>query len=60
MTYELPLLDLTGNFPVKSVQSCPWSTRKAYKRWDFVPNYVSAVGASTTVAFEVDLMFWRL
>jgi hypothetical protein len=26
MTYQLPLLDLTGNFPVQSVYSCPWSS----------------------------------
>jgi hypothetical protein len=37
MRYQLPLLDLNGNLPVKSVYSCPWSTNTAYTRWVFVP-----------------------
>jgi hypothetical protein len=43
MTHEFPLLDLTGNFPVKSV---------------FDPKTVSGVGWDTLGVFKVELMFW--
>jgi hypothetical protein len=61
MMYQLPLLDLTGNFPVNFVYSCPWSTKTAYIRWVFVPK-VAGVAVTSSISdvirvFEVDLMF---